>query len=537
MWAKPICLNIDDVENLCLQTNKIAKQKFLDLLIKNKIDFKKNKELSTNYYICVKKNKKLTSNIKFIKVIRWFLIIFFIFPFFLLTKKVKNKQEILDASLKHESDLERQLIKQLSNVKADLSTHFAYKEIIEKYWSDIKLNLFIPFEWYGIFNKNIEQLLPKSSNDKFLSDCSCAYKLVNGTLFNHPFSLYSYKHQSMYMKIYTGFTTVTYSYTGSDGKSHTGTDVVTASIEKPAARWAYKNNLAYFVSKPSELCFSNNTSKHEFQASVIKEYRQLENHKFNKMFIAKRNNETQYRMLFTPLAQEQYVNLLHKLSFSIAKEKSIVSVEINNLSFELTSNYKNSYDVEQWQINYLNCFNDFLKALSTYTLPIACLPVLKDFAFEYTPNKTDQFCYFQVMSNMAYLYEQTNKYSQYETDVIFVPISNERIKIANCNFDVTKVLIKYFSLINRVDYVPQYSFHAHKTVIVPVHWIEYIPKTKVEFLLHASLDKNYVKQEFVFNNSLFVYSGQILKLLPSSQLNKNDTEDIKKLLKLLKISK
>ena len=59
----------------------------------------------------------------------------------------------------------------------------------------------------------------------------------------------------------------------------------------------------------------------------------------------------------------------------------------------------------------------------------------------------------------------------------------------------------------------------------------------MEFLLHVSHDKNYVKQEFVFNNSLFVYSGQILKLLPSSQLNKNDIEDIKKLLKLLKITR
>ena len=537
MWTKPICLNIDDVKNLCQQVNQLAKQKFSNLLVKNKIDIQKNKELSNKYYTYVKKNNTLASNIKFIKVIRWFLIIFFIFPFFLLTKKVQKKQASLDNALKQQKKLETQLIEQLSSTKSYLSTYFAYKEIIEKYWHDIKLNLFIPIEQYSIFNDNIDMLIPRSNNNQILLENSCVTKLVNGTLFGHPFCLYSYKHQTMYMKIYTGFTAVKYSYRDNDGKSHIGTDIVTASIEKPAPRWISQNNFVYFVSKPYELCFTNNVSKHEFKTHVNKEFRQLENSKFNKMFFTKRNNEMQYRMLFTPLAQEQYVNLLHNLSFTITKEKSVVSVKINNLPFILPIKYKNSYDVEQWQTNYLNCLNDFLKTLSTYTLPVSCLPILKDFAFVYPPNKTTKFCYFQVTNNMAYLYEQTNMYAQYETDVIFIPIDNEQIKIDNYYFNITKVLVKHFLLVNRIDYVPKYSFHAHKTVVVPVHWIEYIPKTKIEFMLHTSLKENYTKQEFVFNNSLFIYSGQILKILNSSKLCQKDIDDIKKLLQILKTPK
>jgi hypothetical protein len=163
------------------------------------------------------------------------LIIFFIFPFFLLTKKVKIKQASLDTSIKHENDLKTQLINQLSSAKSALSTYFTYKKIIEKNWSDVKLNLYIPLEQYKIFNNNIDQLLPKV-NEQMLPSCSCTYQLVNGTLFNHPFCLYKYKHQTMYMKNYTGATTVSYDYTGSDGKSHIGTTIVTASIQKPAPK-------------------------------------------------------------------------------------------------------------------------------------------------------------------------------------------------------------------------------------------------------------------------------------------------------------
>lgn len=533
MWAKPICLNIDDIKNLCQQTNQNAKQNFSNLLIKNKIDIKKNKKLSSEYYVFVKKNKALASNIKFIKVIRWFLIIFLVFPFFLLTKKVKIKQSSLDTSIKHENDLKTQLINQLSSAKSALSTYFTYKKIIEKNWPDVKLNLYIPLEQYEIFNNNIDQLLPKV-NEQMLPSCSCTYQLVNGTLFNHPFCLYKYKHQTMYMKNYTGATTVSYDYIGSDGKSHIGTTIVTATIQKPAPKWTIADNFIYFVSKPYELCFNNNISKHEFKTSVEKEFRQLENSKFNKLFIAKRNNETQYRMLFTPLAQEQYVNLLHNLSFLIQKEKNIVSIQIDNLSFILSNKYKDSYDVDQWQTNYLNCLNNFLETLSVYTLPIACLPILKDFSFDYVPNKKEKICFFQVTSNMAYLYEQTNKYIQYETDVIFVPADNKQVKIDQYYFNITKVLVKYFHPINRISYVPKYSFRANKTVIVPVHWIEYIPKVKIEYLLHVPLKEKEVKQEFVYNNSLFVYSGQILKLLDTEQISKQDNDDIKKLLKLLK---
>ncbi|MCQ3914313.1 MAG: hypothetical protein MJ201_00520 [Mycoplasmoidaceae bacterium] len=74
----------------------------------------------------------------------------------------------------------------------------------------------------------------------------------------------------------------------------------------------------------------------------------MENKEFEKLFPAKRSDEKDYRVVFTPLAQENFVKLFREQQYSVIKDEEVTTIQaIDKGAFlDTTDNEAVNYDVQ-----------------------------------------------------------------------------------------------------------------------------------------------------------------------------------------------
>ncbi|MBQ0045291.1 MAG: hypothetical protein KBS35_00160, partial [Mycoplasma sp.] len=370
---------------------------------------------------------------------------------------------------------------------------------------------------------------------KIIPEDSCLTCLVSGTLFNNPFMVYNYKHQIWQPHVYSGSLAIPYTV-HVNGRTETRMEVVTAQEIVPEPVWLQGTELAYHFDKAEKLCFTNNTNRREFKKWNKKNQLPLENKEFNKLFPAIRNNETDFRVLFTPLAQENYVNLLKEHKFNIHKENEVTITSLGSGSayLDVTPNEAFNYNVITWKENYIKWVHNFVKSIGLLTLPIANIPLYSHFQTKLNKEKADLqiASNLQVEDNLAFLYDLYGGWNKYDTDVIFEPTSTKTTKIGGTKFSLTTVKCNYFWPDHQTIMKPAVSSRG-RTVMVPVHVIYYRPRVKTEIVCQ-SIDLGCDVVEQTLPGNMVIHRGQLMFLANQANISDKNIDLIKEQLKKIK---
>lgn len=528
MTSVPKCSSIDELNSLCNEVSEKAGQEFDNLIKSCNINLNSNKEWASEYYSLVSSNNKLNKKIKRLKVWRWVLVIFLIFPFFLINNAAKKKQKLLDEGIKKEQDAKKKLDEQLQNFASKVSYDFMYKKIIEPLWKDVSLDIYQDEPRFSSWVHLIPKMLPEDA---------CFLEMVSGLIFDNPFMVYNYKVQTWYMHTYTGSIPVPYTTRDSQGHLVSGTEIVVASETLPAPQWSVNTELAYHFDKPAKLCFANNSSKRELKKLNKKNIQSaMENKEFEKLFPATRTDEKDYRVVFTPLAQENFVKLFKKQKYAVLKDEDITFVQapMSGAILDTTDNEAVNYDVETWKTRYCKWVSNFVHTIGLLSLPIASIPLYTQFKTELrSSNQNKQMASAaQVEENITHMFNLFGTWNKFDTDVIFHAQQSKIIKINGVNFSLTTVRCDYFWPDHKTIMKPGISVH-HGTVMVPIHVIYYRERHK-NFVMCQSINLNNNNFEGRLSENVIVHKGQVMFLLDKPNITEKEINHIKQVMQKIK---
>lgn len=545
---------------------------FDDLVTKSNIDIESNRATCKEYYNKLKKINNLNKDLNKKNIIRMFLIILSIIcgfsilicgfriykfrddlyinliiicisiilliTFILIIVKVINKK-----------------IKTLLDKKAILEKET--NELCNLAWSQMApLNAL--YDWSipsMLFSKTIPKIVMDKNFDsnKYLylhekynfgeniSPNKSTVFMQSGSILGNPFIMKKDYIQSWFNKVYTGSITIHWTTTSRDSngnmvtKHHTQTLV--ASITKPAPKYEYETTLVYgcdaapnlsFYRYPSnvDLRYEKDIAKYvkkgvkdlnkKAQLAIKKgdDYTRLDNDEFEVLFgDQNRNNEVEFRLLYTPLAQKNFLDLIKSNSsfrddFYQGKDGCLNMIKSrHSQKFDYDSNPIKfiGFDYDKVRENFIKYNNDYFKNFYFDLAPLLSIPL------------------YQTHMSSDYIYETNyvSNITQYEHEIMANSFNINNLKhpssktpsILKTEFlnkedvlDNVKVTAKGFDILKRVTFVPKFGGDG-RMHHVPVYWLEYVPVSKetimaVENKESSRYEFNNIKENVNFNNTI-----------------------------------
>ena len=392
------------------------------------------------------------------------------------------------------------------------------------------------FEKYGL-----DENLQKNVSTRFVQ---------SGSILGNPFLLCEDYRQDWYNERYTGSMTITWTErvkTENGYKSVTHSQVLTASVLKPAPVYRPVTYLVYGNDAAPNLVFSRSPSplsnedddKLQYR-KVMKEAKKLDkkaekelmdddpttnyqrfgNDEFEVIFGGTdRNNEMEYRLLFTPLAQRNLLDLLKNAEpygddFYFDKDKKLNYVQSRHSQ---GFNYKANPDIfvdfsyERARNSFIEFNIKYFEAFFFDIAPLISIPL-------YQQTKSKEYIYENEYKANVTTYEQEAmanamgkdyfKHPQSDTDTILKCETTRSVGVA----DEVKVTAYGFKRISHVDLVPTLGGDG-RTHNVPVEWYEYSPVSQESYM--AIEEKDSSRLEYMsmgvneeFNNTIGNVGGR-----------------------------
>lgn len=369
---------------------------------------------------------------------------------------------------------------------------------LDPFFSRARLNeLYKSFGLDDSFNKNKSILFCQS-----------------GEIKGNPFVLGETINFQMGSQTYYGSITITWreqqTYTDSQGRTRTRwvtrTQVLTASVEKPAPQYNFDKFLLYGNEAAPDLTFSRSASelssagdgmidkmriKHkigklEKETRKLNGYTIMSNQEFDALFHAvDRNHEIQFRLLFTPLVQQEMLKLLRDKSvgfgdnFSFEKNHKINIIRpahLTNFDISAAPSIFQNYDLSDARKFFNDYSNNYFRSFFFAFAPLLTIPL-------YQQHRSHEDIYKDV-------YGQTASFWEYESianyhgearfrhqDSITRNILKTQIAGSAAGATELKVIANGFRGVSHIEYVPVWGGDG-KVHNVPVEWIEYIPVSK-----------------------------------------------------------
>ena len=344
----------------------------------------------------------------------------------------------------------------------------------------------------------------------------------SGNSCGNPFLLIRYFNREIVQHTYTGSLTVSWTehYTDSEGKSHTRTETETlfASVVRPKPEYYYITRLYYGNDAAPDLTFSrkpvvpkNSTEKQI--ASLVKKgekklekksreavksgksFNMLANSEFEVLFgAADRNHETQFRMMFTPLAQQNMVDLLKNNEpygddFSFDKRGKvnvIYSAHSANLDIDANPSQFASFDLAGARESFVKFNMQYFASLYFDFAPLFSIPIYQ----QERPEKPFGEC--TEHGNIGDF--EMESVVNYFNKSFFAPdgaVTQQILKAVPVSVDEQGTLSQVTSYayrgIDRVDYVSVMARNG-RSYSVPVPWVEYIPVQKTSQVYLQAVD-------------------------------------------------
>ncbi|MDY0294348.1 MAG: hypothetical protein RBQ71_00905 [Acholeplasmataceae bacterium] len=416
------------------------------------------------------------------------------------------------------------VIKDAQKVKDEIQLKI--KELMDQAWEQMRpLNeLFTE----GISKELFQKTIPLIKLDKMFDAKRLDY-LVNrfglydendmnrsalfvqsGEINGNPFYLCRDLIHYLGTKRYSGSITIHWTTTSVvNGKRVTNhhTQVLTATVEKPCPYYYKEPYLVYGNDAAPDLIFSREDSDAEhmnekqIERKVKRDLRKLEkkteksiskggsytvmggNSEFEVLFGASnRNNEVQFRLLFTPLAQKQLLELMKDqtigygddFDFEKIKKINVVYPEhLDNFDLNVDPSYYHGYELDAIKEKFIAYNMDYFKRVYFTFAPILAIPL-------YQHTLPHEYIYKDLYESYASFYEHekvVNHMNAFEfkhplctTESI---LKTKTIKSDNYE-DIVKVTSYGYRTEQRVDYIQKMGGDGRMHTI-PVEWTEYLP--------------------------------------------------------------
>lgn len=372
----------------------------------------------------------------------------------------------------------------------------------------------------------------------------------SGSILGNPFILLRQYVHTTYDKTYTGTLTIHWTTTSTDSDGHTHvehhTETLVATTVHPAPSYHYETYLVYGNDAAEKLTFrryptvdsslddkklAKKVRQDEKKMAKIAEqdlmdgdpstnFTAMANTEFESLFHAwNRNDEMQFRLLFTPLAQKNMTALLKMKEpygddFAFVKDHKLNYIESDHsqdMEYLPSPEEFCGFDIQKMEVHFLAVMEELFKGLYFDLAPLLSIPL-------YQMTKTKDYIYHRDLtdSNVSE-YEQEAMANTFSASALEAPKTITPLIVKTSYEGKTgqndHVLITAHSFmgIPRTDYVSEMGGDG-RMHSVPVHWTEYIPISKTTPMEIRNFDSTYplyrkLKQNQGFRNFLSRYAG------------------------------
>ena len=368
----------------------------------------------------------------------------------------------------------------------------------------------------------------------------------SGSILGNPFLIVKDLKQSWTQQLYTGsivihWTTTTRTKEGTRTVHHS--QVLTASIRRPKPVYNEDTYLVYGNEAAPNLIFSRSPSgvsglsEKKIEKKVASKakkldkkarkavasgdnYTRLGNDEFEALFGGTdRNNEVEYRLLFTPLAQKNLLKLIktpqpYGDDFTIQKIKKLNYVRTKhaqNFDYEVDPINFIDYDFEAARKKFIKINTTYFKSLYFDLAPLLSIPL-------YGQHKTREFIYNIPYASNLSCYEHESIANSFQKDLLkphgAITPSILKTSLVSKEGEADSVMITANAFVGerRVTCIPCFGGDG-RTHLVPVVWIEYFPVERrtlmaVQKRNSTRLDMNIHSAKPEFKEILNTYSDR-----------------------------
>ncbi len=331
----------------------------------------------------------------------------------------------------------------------------------------------------------------------------------SGDIIGNPFFLANDLVHHLGTKTYYGELVIHYtttSYVNGRLVTNHHTQTLRASVTKPCPYYHQEPYLVYGNEAAPDLIFSRQDSDAEelndkqIEKKVNKEVKRLNkmseksvkkggdytvmgNSEFEVLFGASnRNNEVQFRLLFTPLAQKQLLQLMKDKEvaygddFDFVKHKMINIIypeHLHGANLDPNPSFFRGYDYDAVRKLFIDYHNNYFKQVFFTFAPILAIPL-------YQQHKPHEYIYKDLYDSYVSFYEHEHVVNAMNESEFAHKLSGTRniLKtsvVKSGGFcDTIRVTAYGYQTINRTDYIPVMGGDG-RSHNVPVNWVEYIP--------------------------------------------------------------
>lgn len=380
-------------------------------------------------------------------------------------------------------------------------------------------------------------------SDSFNAGRSVVYShsgLING----NPFVICRTRKMEMGTKTYYGEKTIhwTTEETDSDGKTRTvhHSETLVASVTAPYPEYFEKTRLIYgntaapdliFYRKQSGLADSEGSLKFKMKRhSLRKKSRDLSNADFammtNEEFevafdTSNRNNNQQYALLFTPLAQESMMNLLKddKVGFGddfdFGKQRMInviFSKHMQSLNLDMNPQQYKGFDYDKAEADFYAINSRYFRAIYFCFAPLLCVPMYQQIRPQediYGRNMQQHSSFWEHEALANFWGQGRFKHPSCVTNCI---LKTEQLQTIGDNSTI-KVNAYGYRTEQHLEYVSKWGGDGNLHHI-PVYWDEYLPVTG-SGMIYLKEDNNFKDDSVTQRQRL----GHIRSVLTENNLN------------------
>lgn len=418
-------------------------------------------------------------------------------------------------------------------------------ELLAKAWEEmVPLNsLFTDKDTIDIIEKTLPEL---NFDDHFSAEREreirelCGYSAeydenrsvidaLSGKYKGNPFIFERHLIHRLGEETYYGSLTITWTERYRDSKGNTRTRVRTqtlrASVVKPKPFYHQDTVLKYFPQGAPSLSFTREGLYHDDKSDkqierIVKKgekklkkktqdsishggsFTEMANTEFDVLFDAlNRDNEVEFRMMFTPLAQNNMVDLMRSEvgygdDFDFYKQKRTNIIHSDHAQvWRMDSSAKNyhSFDFEEIKEKFKTINEEYFKSVFFDFAPLLAIPMYQEKPVksleppkEYNVNYT--------------VHEYETLANRMEQGLFVAPRSATKAILKaqgvkrTGETDTVEMTGYAYETLPRTDFVPVYGGDG-KVHMVPVHWTEYIPNSHTSYIEVGKDDKTRKTEE------------------------------------------
>lgn len=563
---------------------------FENLLRKSGIDIEANKKSVSDYNEISKVKVKNEKKLKWAE--RFYILFFYIFIFLIIYEIgiIRTIKNLYDLNKNIQDPILRALLigigavvlgilnfkyirgkkKQLNKSIKEIETELVLKK--EECYSQVNplLSLFES----NTANKIVTEIIPTLVLDKNfkieryadlvenfemptkLQNNFSTKDIISGEILGNPFIIIKSLCNRVIDQKYTGSLTVSWeeTYRDSNGerKTRTVSQTLHASIIKPKQIFEDKIDLIYGNDAAEHLHFSREPKFiHEFSEKKLAKYvkksekelkkktenaiktgqtfLEMGNSEFDVLFGAlNRDNEVEFRVLFTPIAQRNILEILKDKDFGDDFAFRKIN-KLNNVSnqndwiLNIDKSYYEDFSYEIIKEKYYDINKRYLNNFYRLFLPILAIPVYHQHkAQKYIYQEKYNYNYNPYTSEAAANLLGAELFSHEESNTPSI-LKTKTLRVEG-DADLIEVISQSYKAVERTEYVPMRAGDG-RVYNVPVNWIDYVPlvaKGRMELKkldieeneFEKSLDQEFYKST---ENKRYIYKNNIFAMFTSKE--------------------